>query len=101
MEKEMEIMSLITHSGEARSYAIEAIQEAKEGNMEAAMESMKKSEEELQGAHNTQTALIQAEAGGEKIEMSLLMVHAQDHFMTSMTLQQMAKEIVELYGKIK
>jgi len=33
--------------------------------------------------------------------MSLLMVHAQDHFMTSMTLQQLAKEIVDLYAKIK
>ena len=101
MEKEMEIMSLITHSGEARSYAIEAIQDAKEGNIDDAMAKMKQSEEELQEAHNTQTSLIQAEAGGEKIQMSLLMVHAQDHFMTSMTLQRMAKEIVDLYARIK
>lgn len=98
---EEQIMSLIVHSGEARSYAIEAISDAKEGNLEEANAKLKKSEEELGEAHNTQTALIQAEACGEKIPMSLLMVHAQDHFMTSMTLQQLAKEIVDLYAKIK
>lgn len=98
---EEQIMSLIVHSGEARSYALEAISDAKEGKAADAQEKLKKSEEELGEAHNTQTALIQAEAGGEKVPMSLLMVHAQDHFMTSMTLQQLAKEIVDLYARIK
>ena len=97
---EEQIMSLIVHSGEARSYAIEAIADAKEGNLDEANAKLKKSEEELGEAHNTQTALIQAEAGGDKVEFSLLMVHAQDHFMTSMTLKDLAKELVEIYSRI-
>jgi PTS system cellobiose-specific IIA component len=96
---EEKIMSLIIHSGEARSYAMEAIAAAKEGNLEGAKELIVKADEELGEAHNTQTSLIQAEAGGEKIEMTLLMVHAQDHFMTSMTLKDLAKEIIEIYAK--
>ncbi|PRR83191.1 PTS lactose/cellobiose transporter subunit IIA [Clostridium vincentii] len=96
---EEQIMSLIIHSGEARSYSMEAIAAAKEGNIEEADSLIVKADEELGVAHNTQTSLIQAEAGGEKIEMSLLMVHAQDHFMTSMTLKDLAKEIIEIHAK--
>ncbi|MDS0528115.1 PTS lactose/cellobiose transporter subunit IIA [Clostridium sp. SHJSY1] len=97
---EEKIMTLIIHSGEARSYSMEAIAAAKEGNLEEAKGLIEKADVELGEAHNAQTSLIQAEAGGEKIEMSLLMVHAQDHFMTSMTLKDLAKEIIEIYGKL-
>ena len=96
---EEQIMSLIIHSGEARSYSMEAIAAAKEGKIEEAEGLIVKADEELGIAHNTQTRLIQAEAGGEKIEMSLLMVHAQDHFMTSMTLKDLAKELIDIHAK--
>ncbi|MNJ80672.1 Lichenan-specific phosphotransferase enzyme IIA component [compost metagenome] len=44
-----------------------------------------------------QTRLIQEEAGGTKQEITLLMIHAQDHLMNAMTVKDMAKEFVELY----
>jgi PTS system cellobiose-specific IIA component len=96
---EEQIMSLIIHSGEARSYSMEAIAAAKEGKIEEAKAMIVKADEELGVAHNTQTSLIQAEAGGDKIEMSLLMVHAQDHFMTSMTLKDLANELIDIHAK--
>ena len=94
------IIGLIMHSGEARSYAMEAIQAAKEGKIEEAKNLIAKSDEELGHAHNAQTSLIQAEAGGDKVEFSLLMCHAQDHFMTSMTLKDLANEIIDIYGRL-
>ena len=94
------IMGLIIHSGEARSYAMEAIQAAKAGKIEEAEELIIKSGENLSKAHNSQTKLIQGEAGGEKVEFSLLLVHAQDHLMTTIALKDIAKEIVELYSRI-
>ena len=94
------ILGLIMHSGEARSYAMEAIQAAKEGKIEYAKELISKSDEELGYAHNAQTSLIQAEAGGDKVEFSLLMCHAQDHFMTSMTLKDLANEIIDIYKRL-
>lgn len=97
---EEKIMGLIMHSGEARSYAMEAIQAAKENNIEEAKNLIEKSDEELGHAHNVQTSLIQAEAGGEKAEFSLLLCHAQDHFMTSMTLKDLAIEIIDIYGRL-
>ena len=51
-------------------------------------------------AHNAQTSLIQAEAGGDKAEFSLLLCHAQDHFMTTMTLKDVAIEIIDIYTRL-
>ncbi|EAG9877164.1 PTS lactose/cellobiose transporter subunit IIA, partial [Listeria monocytogenes] len=48
-------------------------------------------------AHHSQTSLIQGEARGEKAEVSLLLVHAQDHLMNAITFKDLAKEIVDLY----
>jgi PTS system cellobiose-specific IIA component len=94
------IMNLIVHSGEVRSYSMEAIQFAKKGDMAIAKELIEKAEKELSQAHNVQTSLIQKEASGEKIEISLLMVHAQDHLMTSMTLKSLAIEIIDIHEEL-
>ena len=44
--------------------------------------------------------LIQAELVSDKIEFSLLLVHAEDHLMTTMTFKDLAVEIIEVYEKI-
>ncbi|WP_252250497.1 PTS lactose/cellobiose transporter subunit IIA [Clostridium sp. ZBS13] len=93
------IMNLIVHSGEVRSYSMEAIQYAKKGDLNKARELIEKADEEMSKAHNVQSYLIQKEAGGEKIELSLLMVHAQDHLMTSMTVKSLAVEFIDVYEK--
>lgn len=95
------IMNLIIHSGEARSYAMEAIQLAKTGDIEGAKNLIEKSAAQLGEAHKSQTALIQGEADGNKTEISMLLIHAQDHLMTTMTLKDLADEIVDLYAKIE
>jgi PTS system cellobiose-specific IIA component len=88
---------LILFSGNGRSSAMEAIQEAKQGNFEKAEELLKQSTEELGKAHKFQTQLIQAEADGKSNPVNILLVHAQDHLMTAMTVRDLATEIVELY----
>lgn len=94
----LEIISfgLITHSGDGRSYAIEAIREAKNGNIKKAEELMQKSNEAFTLAHNIQANLLSKEANGCKIQLDMLFVHAQDHLMTGITVYQLAKEIIEL-----
>lgn len=100
MEMEQVIMGIIMHSGDAKSDAMEAIQYAKEKKLEKAYQLIEKAEQELLQAHSKQTGLIQNEARGEKTELSLLLVHAQDHLMTATTFKDLAKEFVELYEKI-
>ena len=94
------ILNIIMHSGEARSYSMEAITLAKTGNFNEARELIVKADEELGYAHNSQTSLIQGEAANDNIEFSLLLVHAQDHLMTTMTFKDLAVELIEVYEKI-
>lgn len=99
-ELEILVMNLIVDAGSARSYAMDAIRLAKEGNIAAARESLENANGELSKAHKVQTGLIQGEAKGDHTEINLFMVHAQDHIMTSMLARDLAKELVDVYEKI-
>lgn len=94
------ILNIIMHSGEARSYSMEAITSAKTEKFNEARELIVKANEELGYAHSAQTSLIQAEAANDSMEFSLLLVHAQDHLMTTMTFKDLAVELIEVYKKI-
>ncbi|MNN68231.1 Lichenan-specific phosphotransferase enzyme IIA component [compost metagenome] len=90
-------MALIAMSGAARSKAMEAIMLSKQKDFKGAAELLETASKELKDAHKVQTRLIQEEAGGTKQEITLLMIHAQDHLMNAMTVKDMAREFVELY----
>ncbi|VBB05158.1 phosphotransferase system lactose/cellobiose-specific iia subunit [Lucifera butyrica] len=94
------ILSIIIQSGEARSCAMEAIQCAKRGEFDKARELIGQSADKLGNAHAEQTKLIQAEANGKKTEISLLLIHAQDHLMTAITVKSLANELVEVYARL-
>ncbi|MCD7808926.1 MAG: PTS lactose/cellobiose transporter subunit IIA [Erysipelotrichaceae bacterium] len=99
-EQEMIIMNLIVNAGSARSSSIEAIQYAKAGDLDKAEESMQAAKETVNEAHHAQTEMIQAEIRGEKTPLNLLMVHAQDHLMTSLLCLDMAQEFIDIYKKL-
>ncbi|MBM7692118.1 PTS system cellobiose-specific IIA component [Peribacillus deserti] len=97
VEQEQIIFQIILHGGNGRSSAMEAIAAAKQGNFTQAREKLKEAGEALNEAHHFQTTLIQNEVRGQKFEMSLLMVHAQDHLMNAITVKDLAGEVVDLY----
>ncbi len=97
---EMNILKLISHGGDARSSCMEAIHYAKVNDFASAEKSMDNAIKQLEEAHKVQTKMIQAEAGGEKTELSLLLVHAQDHLMTAGVVKDLAGEFIELYQKM-
>lgn len=88
---------IILYAGNGKSSAMEAIQEAKEGNFDEADKKIKESSEELGKAHKYQTELLQNEARGEGESVNVILVHSQDHLMTAMTVRDLAIEIIELY----
>ncbi|MGL5649030.1 MAG: PTS lactose/cellobiose transporter subunit IIA [Clostridium sp.] len=94
------ILNLIMHSGEARSCSMEGVEAAKEGNSKLAKYLLQKSDEEIGYAHLSQLTLMQYETSELECRISLLLVHAQDHLMASMTLRDLANELVDLYLKI-
>lgn len=91
---------IILHSGNARSFALEAIQLQKQGKTEEAKLRITEAENEFVSAHKFQTELIQREANGEALEVPIILVHAQDHLMTALTIKDLAQEIIEVYQKI-
>ncbi|QIZ07812.1 PTS lactose/cellobiose transporter subunit IIA [Priestia megaterium] len=98
---EQVIFQIILHGGNGRSAAMEAMQAAKQGDFEGARQKLMEADNAMNEAHHIQTSLIQGEIRGEKTEISLLMVHAQDHLMNAMTVKDLAVEMVELYQRIK
>lgn len=93
------MMELVVNGGNARSCALQAIAAAREGKFELADKQIKEAEAVIEKAHEFQTDILQAEASGEHLEMSLIMVHAQDHLMNSMTVRDLANEFIKLYKK--
>lgn len=91
------VFQIILHGGNGKSSAMEAIAAAKQGDFSAAREKIQEAGEALNQAHHIQTSLIQGEIRGEKNEISLLMIHAQDHLMNAIMLKDLATEFVELY----
>lgn len=100
MSQEMISFGIVASAGEARSLAYEALKEAKEGNFDKADELMAKSKEASLGAHHSQTALLSKEASGDHTPVDVLLVHAQDHLMTSMLAQELIQELIDLYKKM-
>lgn len=95
------VMGLIINSGQARSLAYSALKKAKEGHFEQARAVMAQSRMALNEAHLIQTKLIEEDQGEGKTKVSLVLVHAQDHLMTSMLARELIAELIELHEKIK
>lgn len=92
-------MQIIASSGDARSSAFGALEEAKNGNFEEADELLKQCNVAATEAHKAQTQLLFDEANGTKHDINVLLIHAQDHLMSSMLATELIKELIELYKK--
>lgn len=99
-ELQVAAFEIILNSGNARSIVHEAFDAMREGNYALAEEKLKESNDELLKAHQSQTYLLQEYAGGKEVNVEIIMVHAQDHLMTTMTLREVGLEMLELYKKV-
>lgn len=99
-ELQMAAFEIILNSGNSRTTVHEAFAAMREGNYDKATELLEAANEELLLAHKAQTKLLQEYAGGTEIKIEIIMVHAQDHLMTTMTLREVALEMLELYKKV-
>ncbi|MCS3431307.1 PTS lactose/cellobiose transporter subunit IIA [Klebsiella sp. BIGb0407] len=101
MDFEQTVMELLINAGEARSQAMIAIQQAREGKWSEADAALAASDEAIKAAHKVQTALISEDEGAGKIPVTLILVHAQDHLMTAMLCRDLAGEMVLLRREIQ
>lgn len=101
-EKSMEeiIFSIIIHGGNARAKAYDALKAAQNSDFVKAKEDLDEADKELGNAHRIQTSIIQKEANGEKVDISVLFVHAQDHLMTAIAEKGLIESMIDLYKRI-
>lgn len=90
------VLGIIIHAGNAKSKIYEALSSAKENDFKKADELLEEANQEILNAHKIQTNLIQGEASGNKPEISMLLIHSQDHLMTCMSERNLIKEIIDL-----
>lgn len=91
---------LVANVGEASAHFSSAINHARDGEFDEAESEITSANECIVRAHESQTDLLRAEVSGEEIEFSLLLVHAQDHLMTTITFGRLAEEFVRLYREV-
>ena len=90
---EQEIIQIIANSGESKMKSFEALKCVKNKDFKKARDLLKESRLIDLEAHNAQTKIIaQALDPDAKDAVTLLMVHAQDHYMTS----QLARDLIEV-----
>ncbi|WP_409293779.1 PTS lactose/cellobiose transporter subunit IIA [Peribacillus sp. SCS-26] len=88
---------LILHSGNARGKIIGALREYRTGNLEGSERLMNEAEGDLRSAHEIHFKLVQREASGNKVDFALLLMHAEDHLMSTLTMKELVKEFLEIF----
>jgi len=95
------VMELIINAGESRSCAMQALYAAKAGKWDEVDGLLAESTAASKLAHKVQTSLIGLDQGTGKVPVNLIMVHAQDHIMTSMLARELIEELIEVHRKLQ
>lgn len=99
-DMELVCFKIISAVGEAKSDYVLAMEEAEKGNFERAEELIKEGDECYTRGHQVHASLIQKEASGEKTEVVLLLMHAEDQLMAAETIKLMAEKMIALYKRL-
>lgn len=94
-------MELIAGAGDSRSYCMEAIEFARDGQFDEARAAIKSAAGAMVETHEVQTDLIRDEMSGNAHPVSLLMVHAQDHLNLALVMRDVAEELINVYERLK
>ncbi|MGX8834141.1 PTS lactose/cellobiose transporter subunit IIA [Amedibacillus sp. YH-ame6] len=96
---ELLCFQLISAAGSARSFYIEALQEAKVGHIDEMNQCIQQGDEAFLEGHKVHGELIAKEANGEACQVSLLLVHAEDQLMSAESFKILILELIELHNK--
>ena len=91
------LMLMIAYSGESISSSMEAIAAAQRGDLKGAEELMEKAMEALGKAHEVHVDLLAREANGEKLEITLLLIHASNHMSNAEMMHSVAECFLQHY----
>ena len=98
-EMELFCFKIISAVGDAKSSYIEALEAARNGNIAEARKKMNEGKEAFKEGHNTHMELLSTEASGNTLELSLLLVHAEDQLNSAEIIEVLAEQIIALHEK--
>lgn len=96
-ELELTMIEIVALAGDARTKLLGAVKDAKAGDLPSAHALVDEAQGLLNDAHDSQTALLTAEARGELTTPTVLLVHAQDHLMCAMLLRDVVEALIDIY----
>lgn len=89
---------IIASVGTAKSLYIEAVEKAKEGSIGLARETMKKGDEAFLAGHDVHLGLLQKTAAGSAdVEISLILIHAEDQMASAETFKVLCGDLIDVY----
>lgn len=95
-------LSIISKAGDAKSKLFEALEVLNEENDKEKFDDLiKDSESLLNEAHKMQFELLASESNNKEHEISYLLVHAQDHLMTTLSLVEITTSLIDYIHKLK
>lgn len=94
---ELVCFEIISAVGGARSCYVEAIQKAKAKDFEGAQKLVEEGDGLFQQGHQAHAKLITQEANGDKVDVVLLLVHAEDQLMSAEAFKILANEFIDVY----
>lgn len=93
--------TIVAIAGDARREVMAAMEKAKNGLFDEARSHIESANTYIKEAHKEQTQCLAQEASGESSELSFIMVHGQDHLMTTMALRDSVNYIIDIYEQLQ
>ncbi len=90
---------IVAYSGDARSSLLEALKDARNGKFDGLEEKIQAAQENLNLAHAKQTEMLALDAQGKDLDIGIIMIHAQDHLMTTILLKDIIYDLINIYKK--
>lgn len=97
---DMIAFQMISNVGSAKSLVMEALYAAREGQFSLAEEKLAEANQYFVAGHKVHASLIQQEASGNSVDFSLLFMHAEDQLISTETMTELVKELIEMYKRI-
>ncbi|MGL4567632.1 MAG: PTS lactose/cellobiose transporter subunit IIA, partial [Fusobacteriaceae bacterium] len=94
------IMMGVAIAGNSKSLGKEALSHANRGDFPEARKILLEAKKSFLEIHNSHFELIQKEASGEKLDISLLLIHMEDHVMTTSLFLETLEEQINLVERV-
>lgn len=87
---------MIFHAGNAKDEILNALHAARKKEMQTSHSHMELAQKEINAAHACHSQYLVRISNGEEIQPDLIMMHAQDHLNSAMTIQILVIEMIAM-----